>query len=221
MSYFPRAREAGEFMLNLGCGWDAAAKPACQRAGFSHVGVDIASPAADLLCDAHALPFRDQSFGFVLSIAVLEHIQHPLVAARETCRVLKPGAKFIGTVAFLEPYHSRSYYHHSHLGVINTLETAGFLVEQVSMSKTWDVLAAQSAMQLFPRMPHALSAALVWPLRILHRLWWTLGRLVTRHPEVSELNRLLYGSGAFFFVATKRQERLLYLGRYVWHSWHR
>lgn len=199
----PKAQHRGDLALNLGCGVDATAKSVLKRAGFQSVGVDINSPQADLLCDGHALPFQARCFSLVLSIAVLEHLQHPLIAAREVLRVLKPGGTFIGTVAFLEPFHANSYYHHSHLGVLNTLQSAGFSVNRVSPSREWGVLKAQAPMYLFPRMPRKMSAMLIAPVQMLHRLWWKIGSAITHRPEVTERNRLLYGAGAFFFIATR------------------
>ena len=77
-----------------------------------------------ILGDAAALPFRDASFDFVASFAAVEHLQNPFIAMRETCRVLKPGGAFIGTAAFLEPYHLESYFHCTHLGTAQLLKSA-------------------------------------------------------------------------------------------------
>ena len=55
-------------MLNLGCANYSAPKTVALEAGFEHVGVDINdSPLVDVLADAHALPFADESFGLVLA----------------------------------------------------------------------------------------------------------------------------------------------------------
>lgn len=48
-------------------------------------------PNIDVLCDAQALPFADDSFELMLSFAVMEHIPNPFLAASEMMRVLKPG----------------------------------------------------------------------------------------------------------------------------------
>ena len=200
MSYFPRARDAGELALDLGCG-SALHRSVCEKAGYDYVGLDHASAGAQVLGDAHALPFADASFGFVLSIAVLEHIRLPFVAMREVCRVLRPGAPFIGTVAFLEPFHSDSYFHHSHLGVLTSLREGGFEIECIAPSASWNALTAQGTMGLFPRMPGALLRPLLWPLQALHRLWWAAGGLVSA--EATDATRVRNLTGAFSFVARR------------------
>lgn len=200
MSHFPRAGSRGDLALDLGCG-TALHRPVCEAAGFEYLGLDHDSDMAQLLGDAHALPFRDASIGFALSIAVLEHIRYPFVMMREVHRVLRPGAAFIGTVAFLEPFHSESYYHHTHLGTLNSLREGGFEVKCIAPSAQWNALAAQGAMGLFPRMPGVLLRPLLWPLLLLHRMWWTIGGLV--RPEATATVRIRNLTGAFSFVARR------------------
>lgn len=198
MSWFPRARTDASLALDLGCG-AAIHRGVVEHAGFRYVGIDYEHDDAPLLADAHALPFRDASFEFVLSVAVLEHIRFPFVMMQEAHRVLESGGRLIGTVAFLEPFHSHSFFHHTHLGVLNVLRHAGFDVQAIAPHKDWPVLTAQSKM-LFPVVPRWVSRAMVMPLHALHRLWWTpLALRTARH----EQRRLLGTSGAFTFIATK------------------
>jgi SAM-dependent methyltransferase len=199
LSYFPRAGARPALLLDLGCG-QAVHRPICEQAGYEWVGVDQAAPEAALLADAHSLPFRDQAFDCVLTVAVFEHIRFPFVAIQEIHRVLKPGGTLLGTVAFLEPFHGDSYYHHSHLGTLNLLRHGGFTVRYVAPHVHWSGLLALTQMGLFPRVPVLLASLLTAPLRWAHLLWWAIAaRLGLTSPE----KRIRNTTAAFLFVATR------------------
>mgnify|MGYP005812641713 CR=1 FL=1 len=200
LSYFPRARAEHSLMLDLGCG-GGIHRAACEQAGYEWVGLDYDAAGAQILGDAHALPFLDETFDFVLCVTVLQYIRYPFVATTEMQRVLKPGGKLIGTVAFLEPSHGTSFYHHTQLGAYNSLQFAGFTVEKLAPSERWGVLTALANMGLFYRMPDALAEALVLPLRLLHELWWQAGGWLTRR-DLRDV-RLRNFTGSFTFVASK------------------
>ncbi|MGH2403024.1 MAG: hypothetical protein ACRDGN_01045 [bacterium] len=98
------------------------------------------------------------------------------------------------------------------MGLWNLLRFGGFTVEQIAPDASWPVVIAQASMILFPRMPLALSRALVLPLQAFHRAWWgmldALRRLRAagggRDVRTSlELARQVSTTGAFAFIARK------------------
>jgi SAM-dependent methyltransferase len=65
----------------------------------------------DVLGDSERLPFKDESFDGVLSLAVLERVKNPIASAREIFRVLKPGGKVLAVVPLLAPVHAYPHHH--------------------------------------------------------------------------------------------------------------
>ncbi|MFC1790425.1 methyltransferase domain-containing protein [Patescibacteria group bacterium] len=94
-------------ILDLGCGFGEFAGVFFQKK--VEMGLDISwdelvsAQKANLYekltwADASDLPFKDNHFGTVLSVSVLEHIPNVGPVLDEAFRVLKPGGKFVLTV---------------------------------------------------------------------------------------------------------------------------
>jgi len=86
------------------------------------VNFEIAAyPSTDVRGVGEVLPFKDNSFDAVISIAVLEHVKDPWQCAREIIRVLKPGGDLLCAVPFLQPMHGypHHYYNMTELGLRN------------------------------------------------------------------------------------------------------
>ena len=140
----------GYRLLDVGCGADNFMPPVIAPLGVDFVGVDYWGEAPDFLVDAHVLPFPDDSFDGVLSLAVLEHVRNPYRVVQEVARVLRPGGVFAGTVAFLEPFHLESMFHHSAYGTWSVLHGAGFVGIEIAPNHSWDVVRANIEMGLVP-----------------------------------------------------------------------
>jgi SAM-dependent methyltransferase len=203
ISYFPKPKSGSGWMLDLGCGRRNYASLCQEVTGLNYVGIDYDGSEPDLLVDVHSLPFADDSFDLIISMAVLEHLSHPDIAMSEAFRTLKPGAVFVGTVAFLETFHMDSHFHMTHLGTNRILRQAGFELLALAPNRAWTGLRAQAEMALFPGLPHKIQRALVSPSELISKLLWALKR---KAKGVPDLDRLVQTTGGFRFVARKPVE---------------
>lgn len=93
----------------------------------------------DIIGVGEVLPFKDNTFDGVISIAVLEHVKDPFKCAEEIIRVLKPGGRLISCIPFLQPYHGypHHYYNMTHQGHANLYESklASFSIEVLKSMK--------------------------------------------------------------------------------------
>lgn len=74
------------------------------------VATDVAfGPETDLICDAHHLPFQDETFDAVVAQAVLEHVADPHRCVDEMHRALKPDGLVHAETPFLQQMHMKPY----------------------------------------------------------------------------------------------------------------
>jgi len=106
----------------------------------------------DVVGIAESLPFKDNSFDAAVSIAVLEHVRDPFLAAKEIMRVVKPGGTVLVAVPFLQPRHGypNHYYNMTEQGLENLFQS-GLSEYQCTIPDSG--------------LPHAV---LTWVLRGLH-----------------------------------------------------
>lgn len=123
------------FLLDYACG--GGKKRWCENKGYNYIGLDyFIDYGVNLLAHGMNIPIKDNSISVVVSNAVMEHIPDPWRGCDEIYRVLKPNGIYIGSTAFLQPYHERSHYNMTHLGVKYMLEKSGFVVENIIPFKT-------------------------------------------------------------------------------------
>ena len=79
--------------------------------------------------DGINLPYEANYFDIVYSHQVFEHVREPHPLMRDVVRVLKPGGYFVGSVAYLEPYHSFSVFNFTPFGMVYLMEATGLVPE--------------------------------------------------------------------------------------------
>jgi uncharacterized protein YbaR (Trm112 family)/SAM-dependent methyltransferase len=95
---------ASSIILDIGAGNMAVNLPNIIR-------MDVTlTPYVDVVGDSHALPFLPGSLDYVLSLAVIEHLRQPFVAAQEMYDALRSGGYVYGDCNFVFHYHG--YPHH-------------------------------------------------------------------------------------------------------------
>lgn len=75
------------------------------------------------------IPFPDQAFDVVFSNQVFEHVRYPERLLAEVRRVLSLGGMFIGSVSYLEPYHSYSIFNFTPYGWYEINKASGLVPE--------------------------------------------------------------------------------------------
>lgn len=183
-------------VLDLGCGPRDQAVP-IEYLGYRYVGMDYSNSSADILADAHAIPFEADSFDCVLSYAVLEHLHNPFICVTEIERVLKPGGVYIGTVSQGEPFHD-SYFHHTSWGLISVISS----MTTLQIKKLWasgDTIASLSRMGRYPKAIKLL-------LSLIDKLHIRLPFLAPRKMKWTEQEKRLdklHRAGSICFVIQK------------------
>jgi SAM-dependent methyltransferase/uncharacterized protein YbaR (Trm112 family) len=92
--------------LELGRGMDALAQEPRIEIVESNVSF---GPRTVLICDAHDVPFEDDSFDGVIVQAVLEHVADPYRCVEEIHRVLKPDGLVFAETPFMQQVHMGRY----------------------------------------------------------------------------------------------------------------
>jgi len=162
-------------LVDIGCGIKPFA-PTFEPYVTEHVGVDHADSVheldADIIAGAYEIPLPDGGFQTALLSEVLEHLEEPQAALRETFRLLAPGGKLILTTPFMWPLHEepRDFFRYSPHGLRYLLEQAGFEVLEVTpLAGQWTTIAQlagyvanRSPLRRTPRLLEAWLRASHW-----------------------------------------------------------
>ncbi len=138
------------------------------------------------------IPFADQVFDIVFSNQVFEHVRHPEVLMREVTRVLRTGGVFVGSVSYLEPYHSYSVFNFTPYGWFQISRAAGLTPELMA--------AGIDSLALIQRsMNRAKADDAWWTLSPLNRSIIEDDRLTIREKNY----RMLMFAGQIVFVSRR------------------
>ena len=96
-------------------------------------------PSTDILCFGDALPFDDDTFDGVVSLAVLEHVPDPFVVAEQLVRVVNPGGWVVVDWPFLQPVHGypNHYFNATEQGARLAFENLGDVATVESWVPPW------------------------------------------------------------------------------------
>ena len=109
-----------ELVLDDGCG--------LRYETFANVvNLDLSPfPTTDVLGSCAQVPFVDNCFAGLISVAVLEHVADPRRCVAEIARLVRPGGSVFIAVPFLQPYHGypRHYFNMTRDGLRELFEPA-------------------------------------------------------------------------------------------------
>lgn len=124
----------GKKVLNLGSGVGQFDRYLSKDIDLVNLDIDPTKPNVHVVADAHCLPFEDNTFDVVYSIAVLEHVKKPWIVAEEIWRVLRLGGCVVLELPFLNTIHDEhDYFRFTDKGIRVLFDEAKFdvVLEQV------------------------------------------------------------------------------------------
>ncbi|TSC80451.1 MAG: type 11 methyltransferase [Candidatus Peregrinibacteria bacterium Gr01-1014_25] len=192
---FLRSLPVDALVLNVGSGVHRYTTTMVNLDMYPYSGVDV-------VADATALPFPDNTFDGALCECLLEHVTRPELVVREILRVLKPGGRVYITVPFVYAFHAcpHDYYRWSIMGV-RELCREGDIVDVASRSGPTSALVSQLVTWLAivlsfgsERLYNVWSMILLVPIAPLKFFDHIFGRFPTA----------LHGTEGFYVIMAKR-----------------
>jgi SAM-dependent methyltransferase len=153
----------------------------------AHIGVDIENGFydrrhIDLIGSAYSIPTGDSTADAVISSQVIEHLDDPRAAIKETARILKEGGLFFLSFPFIYPIHAlpHDYFRYTEFAASTMLKEQGFeIIEQQRIGGFWYCAGLFTGMYIkaFDRgvfkkiyLVKALNCFLKWACLGLHKL---------------------------------------------------
>lgn len=197
-------------VIDLGCGkGNLRDYFKMKNPNIKWVGVDIElSPAVNLrnitdsrfiIFDGINLPFDNDSIDMTFSNQVFEHVRYPRELLKEVRRILSPRGYFIGSVSYLEPFHSNSLWNFTPYGFKILIEESGMKLKELRPSIDALTLIVRRALKchnFFNRFWRKESP--------LNRLIDFVGFICGKEHDEINLIKLLF-CGQFVFMVQKNE----------------
>lgn len=167
------------------------------------------------LYDGIHIPYEENTFDIIFSRQVFEHVRHPDLLMKEIYRVLKPQGVFIGSVAYLEPFHSYSIFNFTPFGVVQVLSEAGFSGIQIRPGVDGLTLLVRHMI----KRPRRVFNFFLKNQSPLNSLFGLCGLIFGLNPKQSNLLKIQY-SGSIVFLHINLQmllKRFLLKNKYNFH----
>jgi len=142
------------------------------------------------------LPYSDHYFDLIFCHQVLEHARNPDVLINDVFRVLKPNGFFVGSVSYLEPYHSYSIFNFTPYGIVCVFGDAGFDLKEIRPAvDAWSLINRQ----LFNR---AKVLRPIWNFNFLYGIIQLLGMIFRLGHRERHFLKIQF-SGHLVFLASR------------------
>jgi ubiquinone/menaquinone biosynthesis C-methylase UbiE len=142
-------------LIDIGCGdkpYRELLKPyVTQHVGVDHTGTLHKKANIDLVGTAYNIPVEDEYFDTAICTAVLEHLEDPNEAIKETGRVLKKNSYAIYTAPLFFCLHEepRDFFRYTKHGLRYLFEKNGFeIIELTPLSGFWVTFGQQFVVYL-------------------------------------------------------------------------
>jgi ubiquinone/menaquinone biosynthesis C-methylase UbiE len=146
--------------------------------------------------DGVHLPYPPEHFDMIYCDQVLEHVQRPYELLAEVRRVLKPSGTLVGSVAYLEPYHSFSIFNFTPYGMCTVMR-------QVGLQPTLIRHSSDAFYKIFRQMLGGWTGfTALSRFSILYGVISLAGRLTGSSVEDMNLLKIQY-CGSFCFVGRR------------------
>ena len=149
-----------------------------------------------LTFDGVNLPYDANYFDLIYTNQVLEHVRFPDALMADVFRVVKRGGILIGSVSYLEPYHSYSIFNFTPYGIRQVISGSGF--EMIEIRPESDALK----LMLRQLLNRSRMLKPIWNHNYLYMLMEIVSAIFhLRHRERNFLK--IQFSGHLLFLAAK------------------